>query len=142
MSGLLESGASALGSVRDLVSRARNAGPRPVRQGAMVAAVLVLLFVLDKVLPRGVPLGIILLGLVFGSLYALLAIGVVLIYRANRIVNFSQAEIGSVAAVLAIELVLYFRWNYFLAIIAGFIGAGVMGALINTLVIRRFRRAP
>ena len=35
--------------------------------------------ILDAVLPKGLPVGIVLLGLVYGAIYALLAVGVVLI---------------------------------------------------------------
>jgi branched-chain amino acid transport system permease protein len=80
--------------------------------------------------------------MVFGSLIALLAIGVVLVYRANRIVNFAQAELGSVAAVLAIQFKLVWGWNYFASVLVALVLAAGMGALIDRLVIRRFHRAP
>src|SRR5437660_3428899 len=96
---------------------------------------------LDHTLSRGLPAGIVLQGVVYGSLYALVAIGIVLVYRANRVVNFAQAEFGSVAAVLAIELRVHYHLEYFTAIIIGFIVALITGALINVLVINRFRKA-
>jgi branched-chain amino acid transport system permease protein len=92
-------------------------------------------------LPRGAPLGIIVLGLTFGSLYALVTIGIVLVFRANRVVNFAQAEFGSVAAVLAIEFAIH-GVNYFVSIALGFVIAAAIGALVNVTIIRRFRRAP
>src|SRR4051812_49539408 len=55
---------------------------------------------LAKLLPSGAPAGIVLSGVVFGSLNGLIAIGIVLVYRANKVVNFAQAEFGSVAAVV------------------------------------------
>src|SRR4051794_34948573 len=39
-----------------------------------------------------VPLGVYLNGVIVGSLYALIAIGIILVYRANRIINFAQAS--------------------------------------------------
>ncbi len=84
-----------------------------LRGAASVVALLVGWRILDALLPRGMPAGIVVLGMVFGSLYALNAIGLVLVYRANRVVNFAQAEFGSVAAVLAIVFVVHWRWNYF-----------------------------
>jgi ABC-type branched-subunit amino acid transport system ATPase component/ABC-type branched-subunit amino acid transport system permease subunit len=93
-------------------------------------------------LPRGLPIGIVALGLVFGSLNALVAIGLVLVYRANRVVNFAQAELGAVAAVLAIELKLQWHASWFVAVgVALALGAG-MGAAIEAGIMRRFRRAP
>jgi branched-chain amino acid transport system permease protein len=96
----------------------------------------------DRVLDRGLPLGIIILGAVFGSLYALTAVGLVLIFRANRVVNFAQAELGGIAAVVAIQLVIQFAWNYFVAVSIGLVSATLLGAIIYVFIIRRFRRAP
>ena len=73
--------------------------PSPVRAGVAVVAVLVIWAVANATTPRGMPLGIVLIGVVVGSLYGLVATGIVLVYRANRVVNFAQAEFGSVAAV-------------------------------------------
>lgn len=112
-------------------------------RGAAVAGLSVLAWsVLNMVLGRGLPLGIIVLGLVFGSLYALIAVGLVLVYRANRVVNFAQAELGAVASVVAIELVIEYDLNYFLAIAVGLCAAVVSGALVDLVVIRVFRNAP
>lgn len=97
---------------------------------------------LEQATDRGLPLGIILVGAVFGSLYALGALGLVLVYRANRIVNFAQAELGSVAAVLSIQFVLQWHWNYFAAVITGVVIAALSGALINVTVVRRLQNAP
>jgi branched-chain amino acid transport system permease protein len=97
---------------------------------------------LDKTINRGLPVGIVLQGVVFGSLYALVAIGIVLVYRANRVVNFAQAEFGSVAAVLAIEFVLQLNMNYFLAVFLGLVIATASGGLLEIGILRRFRRAP
>lgn len=116
--------------------------PTPLRPVVPVAATLALWAVLARVMERGLPLGIVIRGAVFGALIALLAIGVVLVYRANRIVNFAQAELGSVAAVLAIQFKLVWGWNYFLAVVVSLALAAGIGALIDKVVIRRFDRAP
>jgi branched-chain amino acid transport system permease protein len=72
----------------------------------------------------------------------LTAVGLVLIYRANRVVNFSQAELGSIGAVVAIQLVIQFNWNYFLSVGLGLVGSTILGGLIYVFIIRRFRKAP
>jgi len=122
--------------------RAWRGLPGPARGAGTGAVVVAVWALLASVMQRGLPLGIVLRGVVFGSLIALLAIGVVLVYRANRIVNFAQAELGSVAAVLAIEFKLVWGWNYFVAIGTGFAMAAILGATIDAVVIRRFHRAP
>ncbi|HZT67089.1 MAG TPA: ABC transporter permease [Acidimicrobiales bacterium] len=121
---------------------ARLVEGRPVWPFTWVAGFLLAWGVLARLLPRGLPAGIVVMGLVFGAFYALVAAGLVLIYRANRIVNFAQAEVGVVAAVVAIELVVQWGVNYFLAVAVGLILALAMGAAINVLVVRRFRNSP
>jgi branched-chain amino acid transport system permease protein len=98
--------------------------------------------VLAHVLSRGLPVGIVVMGLVFGSFYALGAVGLVLVYRASRIINFAQADTGVLAAILAIEFVVTWGMNYFVAIILGLVIALITGALINVTFIRWFRKAP
>jgi len=97
--------------------------------------------VLDHGLRRGLPLGIVALGVTSGLLYAINAVGLVLIYRANRVVNFAQAEFGSVAAVLAIEVALHWRVPFVLAFVGGLIAAAVLGAVVENLLLRRFAKA-
>ena len=110
---------------------------------AITAAVLFGLWLLvDNGTAKGLPPGILIAGVVTGSLYGLNALGIVLIYRANRIVNFAQAELGSIAAVATIELVRVAHVPYFLAVVIGVVFALVIGAGISTLVIRRFANAP
>ncbi|HET7721043.1 MAG TPA: hypothetical protein VFK43_13840, partial [Acidimicrobiales bacterium] len=77
---------------------ARLAGVPPRwRPLAWTAAAVVAWAVLAAVLPHGMPAGIVLLGVVLGSLTGLSAVGLVLVYRASRIVNFSQASLGAAA---------------------------------------------
>ncbi len=89
-----------------------------------------------------VPNGLYLQGLVVGLLYALLAIGLVLIYRANRIINFAQGELGAFAATMAAELYQVFHVPYFVAVLAGLASTIVSSLIIEFGVIRRFSKAP
>jgi len=106
------------------------------------AAALLLWALLNATLPSGAPAGIVLSGLVFGAINSLLAISIVLVYRANRVVNFAAAEFGAVAGVVAIELHIKLQLNYFLSVAAGLALAAVLGALIELVVLRRFASAP
>ena len=112
------------------------------RAGWAAIAVLVWVLLDQMIISRGLPFGIIILGLVFGSLYALIAVGLVLVYRANRIVNFAQAELGAVASVVAIQLVIEYDLNYFVAITTGLAAAVISGIIVDLVVIRVFRNAP
>ena len=99
-------------------------------------------FLADKLGPQGFPIGVAIRGAVIGSLYALGAMGLILVFRANRVVNFAQAELGAVAAVLVIELVVKLHVNYFLALGTGLVAAVLTGAIVDLVIIRAFRKAP
>src|SRR5204863_2156224 len=91
---------------------------------------------------RKVPLGIVLSGVVYGSVYALGAFGLILIYRSNRIINFAHGALGSFVGVLAIGLVLEHGLNYWIALPSA-VAVGVPVAGLNMiLVIRRFAAPP
>jgi branched-chain amino acid transport system permease protein len=93
-------------------------------------------------LPNGLPLGIVVLGLVLGSLSGLTAMGLVLVYRSSRIINFAQAEIGGLAASVAVIMVVGYRLPYLVALPVGLAAALLTGALIDRVVVRRFFQAP
>jgi branched-chain amino acid transport system permease protein len=85
-------------------------------------------------------------GIVEGSVYGLLALGIVLIYKSNRIFNFAQAEFGGVAAFIALAFVNgmgpFPEIPYFWAMVLGVI-AGCFTALITErLVIRPLFHSP
>jgi branched-chain amino acid transport system permease protein len=89
-------------------------------------------------LPNGAPLGVVLIGVIFGTVTALLGMGIILIYRVNRIINFSYAGMGGVAGVLGVHLYLESGVPYFLAIAVAVVVGLVVGGLTEVLVIRRF----
>jgi branched-chain amino acid transport system permease protein len=67
---------------------------------------LAVLFLATFFLPgKSVPFGIDALGVVGGSAIALQALGIVLVYRANRVINFAQVEIGAIGGVLFLHSV-------------------------------------
>ena len=92
---------------------------RPRRAGLIGAGIVVAWAVAATALPDGLPFGIVLLGIVLGSLSALTALGLVLVWRGSRVINFAQAEIGGLAAAVAVVMVAGYRMPYFLALLAG-----------------------
>ena len=110
-------------------------GPLAVTFGpaAAVLAAQTVLFPTD--------LGFILQGATIGLLTALIAVGMALIYRANRVLNFSQADLGYIPGLLGVMLVAVTGLNYFLGFFVGLAVAIVGGALVELIVIRRFFRA-
>src|SRR3954464_13514828 len=77
---------------------------RYAREHLEVVALAVLLLA-TQLLPKAIPLGIYALGGVGGAAVALQALGIVLVYRANRVINFAQVEIGAIGGLLFIQLV-------------------------------------
>ncbi len=73
---------------------------------------------------------------------ALLALGLALVYRANRILNFAQGDLGAAPASLAVLLVVSSGASWLVAFTTGILAAVVLGAAVEFLVIRRFFRSP
>jgi branched-chain amino acid transport system permease protein len=90
------------------VTRLRNvtggAVASAVRRRADIGALLLVVLVLH-LLPRGGPLGIDVLGAGSGARLALEGLGIVLVLRSNRIINFAQVQMGAVSGLLFLELV-------------------------------------
>src|SRR3954463_8359579 len=112
------------------------------KAGAIVVGSFVVWIVLGAALPNGLPFGVVLLGLVLGGLTSLTAMGLVLIYRSSRIINFAQVEIGGFAAVAAQVMVRGWGVSYFIALPIGLAIALLTGAVIDRVVVRRFFTAP
>ena len=97
--------------------------------------------VLGVPFPHGVPFGVLVNGAVLGMLYALLAFGLILVYRANRIVNFAHAGLGLVPAVTALLLVTNHQWPYLASLAVMLVGSALVGGVVE-LVMRRFWSQP
>jgi len=97
-------------------------------------------------------LGIVVQGALVGSISALLGVGIALVYRANRIVNFAQGDLGVVPALLAILLLapdqdggppdFLTGLPYWAAVLVGLAAAVLLGFLVEKLFILRFSRSP
>jgi branched-chain amino acid transport system permease protein len=85
-----------------------------------------------------VPLSVQVQMLALGSVNALFALGLVLIYRSNRIINFAQASFGGAGTIAFLLLWREYHVPYALSLPAGLIVGGVLGALVELLLIRRF----
>lgn len=119
--------------------RAWEASPWPSRLAFL--APLVGLVLLQQVLFPA-PMGIVLNGALVGGRIALIALGIALVYRANRIVNFSQGDLGALPTTLAVMLVLAWGWSYWFGLVVGLVAAVLLGVLVEGLIVRRFFEAP
>lgn len=82
------------------------------------------------------------LGIVSGLLTALVALGLALVYRANRILNFAQGDLGTVPTTLVVGLVAVSGLPWLVGAALGLAVAVVLGGVVEFFVIRRFSRAP
>ena len=88
-----------------------------------------------------VPIPVQIQALVLGGINALFALGLVLIYRSNRIINFAQPSFGAAGAIAFLLLWHEYQIPYALALPAGLIVAAALGALVELLLIRRFSQS-
>lgn len=79
------------------------------------------------------------LGLGAGGLYALAAIGLVLVYRGSGVVNFAQAAMGMVGAYGFYEARVVRDMRSPVALLFGLLISAATGALFHLLVMRRMR---
>jgi branched-chain amino acid transport system permease protein len=80
-------------------------------------------------------------GLATGGIYASLALGIVLVYRSTRVINFAQGELATFSTFVAWQLIewgLPFWGAFFLTLALSFVG----GVAIERVVIRPIERAP
>ena len=77
-----------------------------------------------------------------GTLYGLLAVGLILIYRTNKIINFAVAAIGAVPAIFAVLLVLTKGVPWIVAFPLALAGGVLFGVITDVVIIRRFRESP
>src|SRR5438477_10154476 len=77
------------------------------------------------------------IGLLTGLTYAILATGLVLVYRATRVINFAHGEIGAFGAALLAKLTIDEHWNFFFALAVVLALGGVVGAAVELGVVRR-----
>ena len=68
---------------------------RRTRRVVVTVAVTVVVFTLTQVFPQAYPLGRVCQGLLLGVSSGLLALGLVLIYRTTRVINFAYGAIGA-----------------------------------------------
>jgi branched-chain amino acid transport system permease protein len=80
-------------------------------------------------------------GVINGLSYGLLALGLVLIYRTTRVLNFSQGQLGAVAAVFMVKVTHDFGIAYGPSLVAALVLAGAAGAICE-LLLRRLSSRP
>jgi branched-chain amino acid transport system permease protein len=70
-------------------------------------------------------------GIGIGAVYALVALGFVLIFRATNVVNFAQGEFSMVGAFLMVVFAVDLGWPYWLSLLASLAGMALLGVVFN-----------
>ncbi|MEE8301826.1 MAG: branched-chain amino acid ABC transporter permease [Candidatus Tectomicrobia bacterium] len=81
-------------------------------------------------------LSLLISGLVFGSIYALVALGFVLIYKATGIINFAQGEMVMFGAYICIGLATNMGLPLLVAIPLAMVGSALLGLLLERVIMR------
>ena len=81
-------------------------------------------------------------GATAGLVYGVLAVGIVLIYRSSRVINFAYGEIAAFAATLMARLVYPGVGSYVPSLIVVLAAGAVLSAVIELTVVRRLFDAP
>ena len=81
-------------------------------------------------------------GLAYGSIYALVALGLVLIYKASDIVNFANGEMAMFSTFIAFTLLDRLGWSFWAAFAGALVFAMLFGAGVERALIRPLRNAP
>jgi branched-chain amino acid transport system permease protein len=127
----------------DVLQRVRELWQRPGRgpdAARIAAACVVFLIVVRFFFPYSIPE--LSEGLALGSLYGVIAVGLILIYRTNRIINFAAAAIGAVPAIAGLLLDVQNGVPYLAMLPLAIVGGALVGGLVDIVVIRRFARSP
>ncbi|WP_420435714.1 ABC transporter permease subunit [Candidatus Poriferisocius sp.] len=81
-------------------------------------------------------------GVVNGLVTGLVAMGIVLIYRSTRVINFAVGNMGIIAASMMALLMLNYGWGFWLALVLSLALGVLFAAAVELTVIRRLFTSP
>lgn len=116
--------------------------PRTLRTPGLSAVALVIALGAARIAEFETPLPVIALGSIIGITYGLLAVGLVLVYQSNRVINFAHGEVGAFAAAIFGLLTVKYGLPYYLVLPIGLFVGAATGSLAEVVVVRRLRNAP
>lgn len=81
-------------------------------------------------------------GLANGGIYALLAVGIVLVYKGSRVLNFAQGEMGTFGLFIAFWLIDVIHLPWFVGALGAIAVVGLIGFSFERIVVRNMGDAP
>jgi ABC-type branched-subunit amino acid transport system permease subunit/ABC-type branched-subunit amino acid transport system ATPase component len=89
-----------------------------------------------------VPRQVVFSGAVTGITYGVMAVGIILVFRSTRVINFAIGEMGGFSAALLYRLVIDWGAPFWLSLAACVAVGALIGAAIELAVVRRLFSAP
>ena len=81
-------------------------------------------------------------GVSLGGIYALIALGFVLIYKSTGVINFAQGEFSMVGAYICFSLIVHYDLPYMPAFLLTIVCCGVLGLVVEYLILRHMVGEP
>jgi len=82
------------------------------------------------------------IGVILGSIYGFIAVGMVLVYRTTNVLNIAHGGIGILSAYMAWDLIVLRRYNYYVGVTIGILFAALLGFFFEWFIIRRLAGQP
>lgn len=81
-------------------------------------------------------------GISLGAIYALVALGFVIIFKATGVINFAQGSLMLLGAYFAFNVAVTWGWDFYLAVLLAAVACAVIGFLVERLLLRRMVGQP
>ncbi len=111
---------------------------------ATIVATIAVILVLGAGSAQG-PNAFVIIGIINGAVYGLLALGLVLVYKGSRVFNFAQGEFGTIAAFITYvltEQVTSPQVPYGVAALIAVLGVVAIGLLMERTIVRPLMNSP
>src|SRR6218665_2552462 len=79
-------------------------------------------------------------GVTNGFVYALIGMGLAVVFKGARIINVTQGEFAVVGALVAVLFSQYLQWPYWIAIVFGIMAGAATGWLLDGLFVQPMLR--
>jgi branched-chain amino acid transport system permease protein len=76
-------------------------------------------------------------GLSFGSLYALIALAMVIIYKTSEVPNFGQGEMAMISTFVAFTLLESYGYSFAISFLGALVFAAILGVFLEYVFLRR-----
>jgi branched-chain amino acid transport system permease protein len=83
----------------------------------------------------------IILGIINGSIYSLIALGIALVYSGSRVLNFAQAEIGTLTLYATYWVTVTHHQPWWVGALASIVAATAIGLVFERLIVRKMLTA-